>query len=59
MPKTLQEEKKDNYNNPANECDNCPCCGTESNEYTICPKGCYILCSDPSFHGSEPCDGSC
>ena len=52
----MNEEK---YKNQANECDVCPCCGTESEEYNICPKGCYSGCSDPSYHGNEPCDGSC
>lgn len=54
-----QAESKKEYKNPSNECDNCPSCGAESEEFNICPKGCYDYCSDPSYHGDEPCDGSC
>lgn len=56
---TPQEEKNKKYKNPSNQTDNCPVCGAESEEYNICPNGCYSGCSDVSFHGGAPCDGSC
>ena len=51
--------KEKQYKNPTNECDNCPVCGAESNELSICPEGCYSGCSNPSYHGDNCCDGSC
>jgi hypothetical protein len=36
----------------------CHVCGTESEEYNICPKGCFSGCCDPDFHIGG-CDGSC
>lgn len=55
----MQEEVKKIYKNPSNEVDNCPVCGAESEEYSICPKGCFNGCCSVWSHGGKSCDGSC
>ncbi len=47
------------YINKTHQTDNCPSCGVESEEYNVCPEGCYNYCTDVDYHGGDSCDQSC